>query len=54
MKRQHRIRQQYLNRSKSMQTLHGFGYGLSVSEVVLVALMEGLHELGRDQLHVMA
>ena len=35
-------------------TLHGFSNGLSVAEVVLVALAEGLHELGRDQLHVVA
>ena len=35
-------------------TLHGFGNGFGVAEVVLVALAEGLHELGRDQLHVVA
>src|SRR5215210_3697337 len=35
-------------------TQHGFSNGFGVAKVVLVALAERLHELGRDQLHVMA
>ena len=34
--------------------LDRFGNGFSIAEIVLVALAEGLHELRRDQLHVMA
>jgi hypothetical protein len=35
-------------------TLHSLGHSLSVAEVVLLALEEGLHELPRHQLHVVA
>src|SRR3954451_19372426 len=35
-------------------TLHGFSDGLSVAEVVLVALAERLHELCWDQLYIVA
>jgi hypothetical protein len=35
-------------------TLHGLGHGFSVAEVVLLALEEGLHELPRHQLNVVA
>jgi hypothetical protein len=34
--------------------LHGFSNGFGITEVVLVALAERLHELGGDQLHVVA
>jgi hypothetical protein len=34
--------------------LHRLGYGFGVAEVVLLALEEGLHELPRHQLHVVA
>jgi hypothetical protein len=33
---------------------HCLGYRLGVAEVVLVALAERLHELRRDQLHIVA
>jgi hypothetical protein len=35
-------------------TLHCLGHGFGVAEVMLLALEEGLHELRRHQLHVMA
>ena len=35
-------------------TLHRLGYGFGIAEVVLLALEEGLHELPRHQLHVVA
>ena len=34
--------------------LDGLGNGFGIAEVVLVALVEGDHELGGDQPHVMA
>ena len=36
------------------RSLHGFSNGLSVAEVVLVALAERRHELDRHELHIMA
>jgi hypothetical protein len=33
--------------------LHGFGNRLGIAEVIHLALAEGEHELGGDQLHVM-
>ena len=35
-------------------TLHCLSDGFSIAEVVLLALEEGLHELARHQLHVVA
>jgi hypothetical protein len=35
-------------------TLHCLSHGFSVAEVVLLALEEGLYELPRHQLHVVA
>ena len=34
--------------------MYGLSYGFGVAEVILLALEEGLHELPRHQLHVVA
>ncbi len=35
-------------------TLHSLSHGFSIAEVILLALEEGLHELPRHQLHIVA
>ena len=37
-----------------MVDVTGLSYGFGVAEVILLALEEGLHELPRHQLHVVA